>query len=81
MHGINDSFAHIEDARAFVATLQATSSARVMAVELPDAQHAFDLFPTPRTRSVIAGVERFLDATLADVRKQALPGRQHLEDG
>jgi acetyl esterase/lipase len=68
VHGINDSFARVEDARAFASELRATSRARVILVELPVAQHAFDVFPTPRTRSVVAGVEQFLDAALADAR-------------
>ena len=60
VHGTHDSFAPVEDARTFVTELRAVSRAPVVSLELPDAQHAFDVFATPRTRHVIDGVAQFL---------------------
>ena len=34
----------------------------VVSLELPGAQHAFELFHSPRTHHVVRAVQRFLDA-------------------
>ena len=66
VHGTHDSLAPVEDARALVARLRATSRNRVAYAELPGAQHAFELFHSLRTRHVVRGVQRFLDRVHAD---------------
>jgi acetyl esterase/lipase len=63
-HGDEDSLVPIEDARAFVDRLAAVSSNPARLVELPGAEHAFDLFPSLRTARVVEGIERFLRATV-----------------
>ncbi|HVN51643.1 MAG TPA: alpha/beta hydrolase [Acidimicrobiales bacterium] len=60
VHGDKDTLAPVEDARAFVASLSAVSTSPVIYVELRGAQHAFDLFGSPRTRRMVRAVERFL---------------------
>jgi acetyl esterase/lipase len=60
IHGDNDTLAPVEDARAFVAQLSAVSSSPVVYVELHGAQHAFDVFRSPRTRRMVRAVEQFL---------------------
>ncbi len=60
IHGDNDTLAPVEDARAFVAELAATSTSPVVYVELHGAQHAFDVFRSPRTRRMVRAVEQFL---------------------
>jgi acetyl esterase/lipase len=60
VHGDKDTLAPVEDARAFVASLSAVSTSPVIYVELHGAQHAFDLFGSPRTRRMMRAVERFL---------------------
>jgi len=60
VHGTHDTLISIDDARAFAARLRETSRAPVVYVELPGAQHAFELFHSPRTHRVIHGVHRFL---------------------
>ena len=60
IHGDNDTLAPVEDARAFVAELSAVSTSPVVYVELHGAQHAFDVFRSPRTRRMVKAVEQFL---------------------
>lgn len=66
VHGDRDTLAPLEDARRFVADLRDVSHAPVVYAELRGAQHAFDIFLSPRTAPVIEGVERFLWAVHRD---------------
>lgn len=59
-HGDEDSLVAVEDARAFVERLEATSRNPVLYVELPGSEHAFDLAPSLRCARVVEGIERFL---------------------
>jgi acetyl esterase/lipase len=59
-HGERDTLVPPEDARAFVGRLRAVSGNEVLYVELPGAEHAFDLMPSLRTARVVEGIERFL---------------------
>ena len=59
-HGERDTLVPPEDARTFVRRLEAVSESEVLYVELPGAEHAFDLFPSLRTARVVEGIERFL---------------------
>ncbi len=63
-HGSDDSLVPVADARAFVERLRAVSTRPVRYVELPGAQHAFDIFPSARTAVVVEGIERFLRAVI-----------------
>ncbi len=65
IHGAHDSLAWPEGAREFVAALRATSRAPVAYAELPAAQHAFDLFWSPRCGHTVQAVARFLEAVRA----------------
>lgn len=58
-HGNNDTLAPAEAAACFAESLEEASSNRVIYVELPGAQHAFDLFHSPRFDAVIDGIDRF----------------------
>jgi acetyl esterase/lipase len=60
IHGTHDSLAPVAEARVFVELLRKTSRAAVGYVELPAAQHAFEVFHSPRTSHVIQAVDRFL---------------------
>lgn len=60
IHGDRDSLTSFEEARFFVERLRATSKASVAYAEIPGAQHAFDIFHTPRTQGIVPAVERFL---------------------
>ncbi len=60
LHGDADSLCSVEEARGFVARLREVSKRPVAYAEVPGAQHAFEIFHTPRTVGVVPAVERFL---------------------
>ncbi len=60
VHGDLDTLAPVEQARAFVEKLRATSRNPVVYVELRGAHHAFEIFNSIRTMHAIAGVDLFL---------------------
>jgi len=62
LHGVNDTLVPIPVARHFVAELRRLSAAPVAAVELPGAQHAFDVLASIRCRHTTMGAVRFLEA-------------------
>lgn len=63
IHGDRDTLAPVEEARDFAEQLSETSKAPVVYAELKGAQHAFDLFCSPRTAHMLVAVLRFLNAT------------------
>lgn len=68
LHGTNDSLLTVEQARAFVNDLRATSTSPVVYAELPFAQHAFDLTQSVRTRGVIPPILSFLNTAYESSR-------------
>jgi len=62
VHGNRDTLAPVEDAQLFTEALRATSRAPVIYAELRGAQHAFDIFASPRTARMLDGTLRFLTA-------------------
>jgi acetyl esterase/lipase len=68
VHGTDDSLVPIDEARAFAARLRAVSSSPTVYVELPHAQHAFEVFDTARSDIVVRGVHRFLATAYASRR-------------
>jgi len=60
IHGDLDTLAPVEEARAFVEKLRATSRKPVVYVELKGAHHAFEVFNSIRAMHAIAGVDLFL---------------------
>jgi acetyl esterase/lipase len=67
-HGDQDSLVPVDDARTFARRLAEVSSSQVLYVELPGAEHAFDLLPSQRTAHVVEGIERYLRATVLERR-------------
>jgi acetyl esterase/lipase len=65
VHGDRDTLAPVADARTFVEQLRDVSSAPVLYAEMRGAQHAFEVFPSVRTATVIEGIERFLSTLWA----------------
>ena len=59
--GAYDTLVPIEETRKFVEALRSTSNAPVGYVELPHAQHAFDLVNSPRTARVTTAIGEFCD--------------------
>ncbi|UCF46413.1 MAG: alpha/beta hydrolase [Myxococcales bacterium] len=72
IHGDRDTLAPVEEARYFADQLRDISNEPVIYAELGGAQHAFDLFCSPRTSHMLVAVLKFLDATHAT----ALPEQQ-----
>jgi len=68
VHGDRDTLAPVEDAQLFAKTLRETSRAPVMYTELKGAQHAFDIFASPRTARMLDGTLRFLTAMHAGAK-------------
>jgi len=64
MHGTIDSILPYEDARAFAKHLRNTSKHPVVYAELPGAEHAFDVFHSPRAEYAIRAAHRFLEWAL-----------------
>ncbi len=60
VHGTDDSLVPIEEARAFAARMRELSSSPTVYLELPHAQHAFEIFDSVRSETVVRGVHRFL---------------------
>ena len=68
LHGSNDSLVPVEQARSMVDLVRKESSNPTVYVELPGAQHAFDVFASKRTQAVVYGIERFLNVIRAETQ-------------
>ncbi len=64
-HGDRDNLAPVGEARRFAEAFREKTGAPLAYVELPGAQHAFELFPSVRSLCVMNGVERFCAAVYA----------------
>ncbi|WP_297596210.1 alpha/beta hydrolase [Mycobacterium sp.] len=60
LHGHDDSLIPVGEAQDFVEELRAVSKSPVAYAELPHAQHAFDIFSSPRAHRSAEAVARFL---------------------
>jgi acetyl esterase/lipase len=60
IHGAHDSLVPVDQARQFVARLREVSKRTVVYVELPGAQHAFDVFPSIRSTHIVRAIDRYL---------------------
>lgn len=66
IHGRNDTLVPVEVARQFVERFDAVAPVRRTYVELPLAQHAFDLLASPRSTATTAGIVAFLEQVRAE---------------
>jgi acetyl esterase/lipase len=76
LHGTDDSLIPVGEAQEFVEELRAVSKSPVAYAELPHAQHAFDIFSSPRAHQSSQAVARFLSwvyATTYLTREQGSP--------
>ena len=73
IHGDRDTLAPVEEARYFAAELRQVSKSPVVYAELIGAQHAFDLFCSPRTAHMVVAVLKFLDAAHAGAASVTVP--------
>lgn len=70
VHGDRDTMVPVEEARHFARDLRSVSKAPVVYLEVPGAQHAFEVMPSIRTASVIRGVEQFLTTVHAHYERE-----------
>lgn len=73
-HGENDTFVSPANARAAVDRLRRATAGPVVYVELPGAQHSFDLFHSVRFEILVNGIETFAHWVLAIRAAEAGPG-------
>jgi len=66
IHGDGDSLVPVDEARMFVRMLRETSHEPVVYMEIPGAQHAFEIFPSLRSQAVVDGIERFVAWVYSD---------------
>ena len=59
VHGDCDTIVPVAEARAFVDRLRRSTVAACVYIEVPGAQHAFEIFPSLRTVHLMRGLERF----------------------
>ncbi len=69
IHGTLDTLAPVEQAREFASRMRATSDHAFVYTELEGTNHAFDVFPSPRTVRAVEYVERFLSGVYHGVAK------------
>lgn len=60
LHGENDTLIPVEEAREFVRELRRVAKAPVLYAELPYAQHAFEMYGSPRAHQTAEAVAQFL---------------------
>jgi acetyl esterase/lipase len=72
LHGTNDSLIPVEQGRSFATRLREVSHQPVVYAELPYAQHAFDIFGSPRAAHSAVAVEQFLAEVYARTRVSAV---------
>ncbi len=70
VHGDRDVLVPVEEARRFRAVLAEHSKVQPVYVEVPGAQHAFEMFPSLRTQGVVDAVERFVAYVYSDYLEQ-----------
>jgi acetyl esterase/lipase len=61
IQGSHDSLVFAEEAVRFAAALRAASRNPVVFAELPGAQHAFEIFHSPRSAHAVRAVTAFLE--------------------
>ena len=70
LHGENDSLIPVGEAREFVEQFREVSQSPVLYAELPGAQHAFDIFSSPRAHNSAEAVGQFLSWVYASRMKK-----------
>jgi acetyl esterase/lipase len=70
LHGRDDSLIPVSEARDFVSALREVSTSPVAYAELPGAQHAFDIFGSPRARHSATAIGRFLSWVYATSQRR-----------
>jgi len=72
MHGTHDTLVPVIVARTFVQAFREVATAPVAYVEMPFAQHGFDVLCSPRSTATTLGVVAFLETVRAERRLEEL---------
>ncbi|MFJ5624843.1 alpha/beta hydrolase [Peribacillus loiseleuriae] len=72
-HGDQDRLVPVKDVRLFAEHLRNSSTNPVIYVELPRAEHNFDLFHSIRTEAVVQGIEAFAAWVMANNKHNSHP--------
>lgn len=70
IHGEVDAVVPTAEAHQFVDALRVVSQNQVAYVEVPGANHAFDVVDSLRTHYVISGIHRFLESIRVEAKQQ-----------
>jgi acetyl esterase/lipase len=73
VHGNADSLVPVAAARGFAAELGEVAAGPTVFLELPGAQHAFEVFHSVRSEAVVRGIHRFLAFVLGSRRGDFVP--------
>ena len=73
LHGTNDTLIDVQEGRDFVAALRAQSPAPVAYAEIPNAQHAFDIFGSAHGHYTAEAITRFLEWVRAEKGHATVP--------
>jgi len=79
MHGTHDTLVPVVVARTFVHVFRGVATAPVAYIELPLAQHGFDVFASPRCSATTAGAFAFLEAVRREFEHRRVWARAVLE--
>jgi acetyl esterase/lipase len=79
LHGEYDSLIPVQEARAFARELGEVSKSPVPYAELSGAQHAFDMFGSPRAHKTAEAVAQFLSWVYAKTRETDVSQQQKCE--
>jgi acetyl esterase/lipase len=71
IQGTHDTLVFVEEAREFVRALREKSRAPVAYLEMHGAQHAFDVFHSPRCRHAVLAVAAFLEKVRSERQRAA----------
>jgi acetyl esterase/lipase len=69
IQGTHDTLVFVEEGREFVRALREKSRAPVAYLEMVGAQHAFDVFHSPRSRHAVLAVAAFLEKVRAEAAR------------
>ena len=69
IQGTHDTLVFVEEAREFVRALKEKSRSPVAYLEMLGAQHAFDVFHSPRSRHAVLAVAAFLEKLRAEAAR------------
>jgi acetyl esterase/lipase len=81
VQGTHDSLVWVEEVRRFVAEFAPLTSVPLVYAELPRAQHAFEIFHSPRTSHFLNAASTWLEWVRAQHAEKTLVSENECETG